>query len=108
MTENDRHLNRYQQDFVDLYNTCKTSNVRTHNLILRPFRITIFAMEKHTYSECMFVALVIQHAKCTHRVASPGIPYFSTLSHKRHDFRIRTEHKIAFFLHKFCLRHFQF
>jgi hypothetical protein len=45
-----------------------------------------------TYSECVFVTVVIQHAKCMRRVAlssvvSLAIRHFSTLSHKRHDFR---------------------
>jgi hypothetical protein len=44
-----------------------------------------------TYSECVSVALVIQLAKCTHRIIlSPAaclyVPHFLTLSHKRHDF----------------------
>jgi hypothetical protein len=44
------------------------------------------------YYECVFVALVIQHAKRMRRivlsaVASSAIPYFTTLSHKLHDFR---------------------
>ena len=45
-----------------------------------------------TYSECVSVALVIQHAKCIHRiillpvVARPDLSYLSTLSHKGHDF----------------------
>ena len=45
-----------------------------------------------TYSECAFVALVIQYAKCIGHIAICGLPrstilpYFFTLSHKRHDF----------------------
>ena len=47
-----------------------------------------------TYSERVFVALFIQHAKRMRRVvlstaASPALQYFSTLSQRRHDFRER-------------------
>jgi len=45
-----------------------------------------------TYSECVSVALVIQHAKRMRRiilssVACLAVPYSSTLSHKRPDYR---------------------
>ena len=45
-----------------------------------------------TYSECLSVALFFQHAMSMRRIivsslACPALQYFSTLSHKRHDFR---------------------
>ena len=44
------------------------------------------------YSDFVFAALIIQHAKRFRRytissVTCPSVPYFSTLSHKRYDFR---------------------
>jgi len=51
-----------------------------------------------TYSECVFLALVIQHAMRMRRIViwAPLYHIFPTLSRKRHDFRkkIFTEHKI--------------
>jgi hypothetical protein len=46
------------------------------------------------YSERVFVALVILHAKRMRRiislsVACLAVPYFSILSHKRNDFRLK-------------------
>ena len=47
-----------------------------------------------TYSECVFLALVLQDKMLMRRiilssVACPVLQYFFTLSHKRHDFRKR-------------------
>jgi hypothetical protein len=68
-----------------------------------------------TYSECVSVALVIQHEMRMRRiilsyVACLALLYFSTLSHKRHDFRKKgIKHKMCFnFLYNFCLKHFSF
>ena len=54
---------------------------RSHNHCCRAKAISI------TYSECVSVALGIQHAMHIHRiilsyVASPAVQYFPTLSHK--------------------------
>jgi len=65
-----------------------------------------------THSECVYVALGIQHAMRVRRVllssvACPSLLYFATLSHKRHDFRKK---KIFFlnFLYIACMKHFSF
>jgi len=54
-----------------------------------------------TYSELMSIASVMQRAKRMRRiilssVACPSLAYYSTFSHKRHDFREKViEHKIG-------------
>jgi hypothetical protein len=54
--------------------------------------------------ECVAIALVIKHAmRMRHiilHVASVVRPYFSTLCHKRNEFRKKkiTEHKMCFFI----------
>jgi CRISPR/Cas system-associated endoribonuclease Cas2 len=66
--------------------TKKTSNALV-NIILRSVRVTTPAVEiSITYSEWVSEALVTQHAMrmryIVSPVASPAIPYFSTLPHK--------------------------
>jgi hypothetical protein len=65
----------------------------TYNVTPRRVRVTIVAVIiAVTNSECVSVALVIQHAERMRRiivspVACLAVPCFSYLSHERHDFR---------------------
>jgi hypothetical protein len=67
-----------------------------------------------TYSECVSVALVMQHAKRTRRillsyVACVAVQYFSTLFSIRHDFRKTfSELKFLVFIDNFYLKYFSF
>jgi len=65
------------------------------------------------HSECVSLAIIIQHAMRMHRIMSstvscPALQYFSTLSHKRQYSRKSvTEHKMCFdLLCKFYLKIF--
>jgi hypothetical protein len=61
------------------------------------------------------VALLTQHAMRMRHIVSSFLapispPHFSTLTHKRHDFREKViEHKTCFyFIYNFCLKHISF
>jgi hypothetical protein len=83
-----------QQNPISLISDSRTESDRNYFSITRqgnPLNERIVLM-CNTYSKCVSVALVIQHAKHMHRiVVSPvaclDLPYFCTLPHKRHKFR---------------------
>jgi hypothetical protein len=68
----------------------KTGNLGL-NVTLRGVRITIVAVRSNKWSECVFVALVIQHTVRMSRfilssVAYKVLPFFYTLFHERRHF----------------------
>jgi len=74
---------------IDVYRQCtykRNAEARSRNHCCHGKAISI------TYSECVFVALVVQHTKRMCCIILPSVdcltvPYFTTLYHKRHDFR---------------------
>ena len=69
--------------------------------MLRHVRVTFSCTKKAiniTYAECVFVALVIQHAKRMRRVLLSSVAclapqLFFILSHKMNDFRLKVYEK---------------
>jgi hypothetical protein len=78
--------------FITYYAT-KQDWQYTYNVTLFCVRATTVAVEKQlsiTYSECVFVALRMQHVILMHHIVICGLfgsTNFPTLSHKRHYFR---------------------
>jgi hypothetical protein len=79
----------------NLFQTLKTRNAKYYNVTLNVPSYNQVCSGKAIYikySECVFVALSIQHAVCMRRiilssVSCPALQHFSTLFPKRHDFR---------------------
>ena len=93
---------------------CQQDRQRTCNITLRRVRATTVAVGKRSYSGCVFVALGMQREIRMHYIFVCGLPsptVFSTLAHKRHDFRKKKllNIKLCFdFLYNFCLKNFLF
>jgi hypothetical protein len=57
-----------------------------------------------TYSECVFIALEIQHAMCMHHIEICGLAplqYLTTLSHKQHNCQLKKKKLLN--IHTVCL-----
>ena len=75
----------------------------TYNITMRRVRVLIAAVKHITYSECVSVALFIQHVmRMRHvifiSVACASLPYFSRLRHKWYNFRRKVIHHKMFVL----------
>ena len=75
------------------YAVTKQDRQSTDNITMRHGRVTIVLVQKQcvTYSECVFVALGIQHGVSMRHIVICGLPrpkiIFSTLSHKWHNLK---------------------
>jgi hypothetical protein len=127
-TRNVRHLAKFQLAFLPSGTTSAIASLQQCPLRTKEqdMQFTIYVTQTRSWknlclgkaiiiihSECVSVALIIQHTKSMRRIifssmACLDVPRFPTLSHKWHDFRENViEHKMWVWIFSvFCLKHF--
>ena len=71
---------------------CHQDRHYTSNVTVKRVRAITVEVDTQSYSGCVFIALGIQREMRLHNIVVFGLPgstIFSTLSHKRHNFRVK-------------------
>ena len=92
-------LNIFKWEIYTLQERMKRDRQCKYNVAMRCVRVSIVAVEKHTFWVCVFFSCLSYLAHKLHlfcavlssSVASLAIPYFPMLSHKRRDFQKKND-----------------